>query len=645
MLQFFRNMFKSTVGAAVALLVLGLIAFAFVSGDLSNTGNIGLAKGGDRVATVGGERIDATTLGQAATNAVENVKQQDPTQSMQSFLAAGGLDRVLNDMIDRTALAAFGKDHGIIASDRLIDSEIAQIPAFKGPDGKFSETVFRQLMQQRGVSEDLVRNDLGQGLISRQLLIPASYGAVAPREAALRYAALLREKRNGTIALLPSALFAPKTPPTDAQLTAFYAQKRSRFIRPERRVIRFATFGDDALKNLAAPTEAEITTSYNANKAQYAALETRQVTQLIVPTEAAARAVADEVAKGKALEAAASAKGLSAARLGAVGKDALAAQSSPAVANAVFAAAKGAIAAPARSGLGWHVIRVDSIDVRPARSLESVKAELTTQIATTKRRQALNDLSARLEDEFDKGGNLTEAARELGVTLQETGQLTADGGVYGQAGARAPAVLGRTLQTAFAMEENKPQLAEVEPGKTFLIFDVKDISPSAPAPLAEIKQDVVVAYMLDRGATAAKTAADKVQAEVRKGATLPAAMAALGVPLPPAQPIDMDRTQLTAAGRQPPPPLMLLFSMAEGTVKTLAAPGGQGWFIVALKDIVPFPVQANDPVLPAARQQLGQLAGEEYVQQLRRAIRVEVGAKRDEAGIKAVKTQLGGGSN
>ena len=645
MLQFFRNMFKSKIGAAIALLVLALIAFAFVSGDLSNTGNLGLSTGGSKVATVGSERIDANALSQAATNAVENVKQQDPTQSMQAFLAAGGLDRVLDDMIDRAALAAFGKSHGVIASDRLIDSEIANIPAFKGPDGKFSETIFRQMMQQRGVSEELVRGDLAQGLISRQLLTPASYGAVAPRETALRYAALLREKRSGAIALLPSALFAPKTPPTDAQLTAFYTQKRSRFIRPERRVIRYATFGDEALKTVAPPTEAEIAAGYNANKAQYAALETRQVTQLIVPTEAAARAVADEVAKGKSLEAAASAKGLSAARLGAIGKAALAGQSSPAVADAVFAAAKGAIAAPARSGLGWHVMRVDGIDLRAARPLDSVRGELTTQIAATKRRQALNDLSARLEDEFDKGGNLTEAAKELGVTLQETGPLTADGGVYGQTGAHAPAILGRTLQTAFAMEENAPQLAEVEPGKTFLIFDVKDIAPSAPAPLAEIKQDVTVAYMLDKGAAAAKIAADKVQAEMRKGATLQAAMATLGVQLPPAQPIDMDRTQLTAAGRQPPPPLMLLFSMAEGTVKTLAAPGEQGWFIVSLKDIVPFPVQANDPVLPIAQKQLGQLAGAEYAQQLRRAISAEVGVKRNDAGIKAVRTQLGGGGN
>ena len=63
-------------------------------------------------------------------------------------------------------------------------------------------------------------------------------------------------------------------------------------------MIRYATFGDGALKAVPAPTEAEIAARYNANQAAYAPLETRRLTQLVVPTEAAARAIADEVAKG-----------------------------------------------------------------------------------------------------------------------------------------------------------------------------------------------------------------------------------------------------------------------------------------------------------------------------------------------------------
>lgn len=642
MLDFFRRFSKSKVGALVVLAFLALIAIAFASADVANTGSFGGIAGGDRVATVGKQRIDTATLSQSATTALENIKQQDPKMSMQGFLAAGGLEKVLDDLISRSAIAEFGRVHGIIASDRLVDSEIAKLPAFQGPDGQFSETAFRQVIQQRGMSEKLVRDDLGQGLIARQVLTPAALGATIPREMAVRYAALLRETRKGAIALLPAAAFAPSQPPSDAVLQQFYAANRNDFIRPERRVIRYATFGDAALKTIPAPTEAEIAKRYAGSKAEYAALETRRLTQLIVPTEAAAKAIAAEVASGKSLAAAATAKGLSTAAIGPIAKDALAGQSSQAVANAAFAAAGGSLAAPARSGLGWHVIHVDAVDVRPARTLDQVRGELAVVIAAEKRRAALSDLSARIEEQFDNGGNLTEAARDLGITVAETPEITADGQLYLQPGQQVPPELAKVVQTAFSMErENQPQLAEVEPGKTFVIFDVSRIAPSAPAPLAEIRQDVQTVWMLRQGFAAAKAAAQTMQAEVRKGATLTAAMAKLGRPLPPVQQVTMGREQIGQM-QQVPPALMLLFSMAERTVKVLPGPQDRGLFIVALDDIEPMAVRPNDPLVAAAQRQLGQIVGNEYADQLRRAIAAEIGVTRNADAVKAVRNQLGG---
>lgn len=647
MLQFFRSLLSSKVGAIVALVFLALIALAFASGDIANTGSFGGLAGGDRVATVGKERIDTSTLSQAATSAVERAKQNDPRSSMQSFLAAGGLDQVLDSLVSQTAVAVFGKKHGIVASDRLVDSEITKIDAFKGPDGNFSEPLFRQAIQQRGLSEKLVRDDLAQGLISRQILLPAGFGASVPREFALRYATLLTENREGTIALLPSAAFVTKTQqPTEAELSTFYASHRDRFIRPERRVIRYAAFTDAALKSVPAPTEAEIAKAYNDRRAEYAALESRRFTQLIVPTEAAARAVIAEASKGASLDAVARTKGLTTAKIGPIAKTALVAQASQAVADAAFAAPANGIAAPARSGLGWHVLHVDGIEKRAERTLDQVRGELTAQVAAQKRRAALGDFTAKLEEEFDNGANLADVAKELGLTLEQTVPITADGRSYADTSKTVPAILARTVQTAFAMErENEPQLAEVDPGKAFVIFDVTDIAPSAPAPLAEIKGDVTQAYLLSKGAAAARVAAQRVEAEVRKGTPLAAAMTALGLPLPPVEQVQMNRQQLTAGGRQIPPPLALMFSMAEGTVKTLPVTGERGFFVVSLKKIEPGKVAANDPILAAAQRELGGVVASEYAEQMRRAIRDEVGTTRNEAAIKAVRTQLGGGGN
>lgn len=645
MLQSIRGMFNSRVGVILTMVFLGLIALAFASADVSSSGGFGGIAGGDRVATVGKARIDTSTLSQTASSTLESMREQDPRMSMEAFIAQGGLDKVLDQLIDQTAITEFGRIYGIVASDRLVDSEITKIPAFRGADGNFSQDVFRQVLRQQGISEALAREEIRNGLVARQILVPAAFGAVASREQALQYTALLRERRTGSIGLLPSAAFAPKAAPTDAELQEFYSKNRDRYIQPERRIVRFAVFDETALKSVPAPTEAEIAARYNANKALYGAQETRRVTQLIVPTEAAAKAVIAEVAGGKSLEAAASTKGLSAARLDPVSRETLAQQASKPVADAVFSSAQGAIAAPGRSALGWHVMRIDAIEKRPERPLAQVRGEIVGQLTAENRRKAINDLSARIEEEIGNGAALTDIAKELGLTPQVTEPITADGAVYGKPGQQAPAVLARVMQTAFAMEaENEAQLAEVEAGETFVIFDVTQIERSAPAPLAEIREDVATAFMLDKGSVGAKAAAEKAVAQARKGTDLGTAMASLGIPLPPVDNASMNREELARIGQAVPPPLALMFSMAEGTVKMLPAPNDRGWYVVALKDIEPGKVDPTDVIIPAAQRELGTVAGREYADALRRAIRAEVGVKKNDAAIRAVSKQLTGGN-
>ncbi|MDE2412589.1 MAG: SurA N-terminal domain-containing protein [Sphingomonadales bacterium] len=645
MLQFFRNFFASRIGIGVTLGLVGLIALAFAAGDIAGGGSFGGVAGGDRVASVGKLRISTSELERAATNSVEELRQEQPRMTIKTFVDQGGLEQLLNNLIDLSAVRAFGESHGVHIGDRLVDSEIAKIPAAQGVDGKFSETAYRAFLAQRRVTDDEVRRQIIESMMARQLLAPAQLGVAAPREAVNRYAGILTEKRVGAIATLPSELFAPKTAPTDAEIVAWYGARKADYLLPERRVIRYATFTDAAVKNVPAPTDAEIAALYDKNKAVYAPSESRKVTQLVLPTEPAAKAIVTELATGKSLEAVASAKGLATADLGALTRQALSSQTSQAIADAVYGADKGKIVGPFKAPLGWTVLRVDGIENKPGRSLDQARGELSQQLALVKRRTALTDFSARIEDEFDKGASLSDVAKELGLTMSETPALLADGSVFGQQGAKAPAELARVIAAAFSMEgEKQPQLAEIEPGKTFVVFDVGTLSPAAPPPLAEIKQVIATDIQLSKGAAAAKAVAQKIEEQVRKGGDLATAIAGLGLSLPPVQKVDMARQQLQAMGQQVPPPLSLLFQMAKGKVKLIGAPRARGWFIVQLKDAIPGEVAANDPRLGELARSVAQLQGSEYSEELRSAMRNEVGVKRNENAIKAVRNRLVGGN-
>ena len=642
MIGFFRSMFQSRIGLIVTLGFVALIALAFASSDITGTGFGGVA-GGDRAATVGEATIGTAALNQSVGNAFNRAREEDPTLTMQRFTAQGAVDEVLDSMIDRFAIAEFGRAHGLVASDALVGSEIVKIPAFQGPDGRFSEAAYRQVLAQQQLSDKTVREDLAQGLVAKQVLVPAAFGASAPTALALRYAQLSRERRKGEIVLIPSASFAPAAPPSEEALAAFFKANRAAYTLPERRTLRFATFGEEAIKNRRGPTDAEIARVYETDKAKYAVSETRTITQVIVPTEAAAKALEAEVKGGKALDAAARAKGLLPSQA-AVTRAQLAAQSSAAVAAAVFQADKGTLVPPAKGALGWHVARIDDIVSKPARSLAEARGEIVAQLNEKLRRDALSDLTAGLEEAFDGGGNLGDSARELGLTLTSTAPLTASGQVFGKPGETAPPALTKVLQTAFLMDrENQPQLAEIEPGKTFLVFDVADITASAPPPLAQIRTQVIADWGKAQGAIRAKAAADKALAALARGGSLDAALASAGASGARRNAIDLGRQELIAQGRVAPP-LALLFSMAERTAKKLEAPGREGWFVIRLADIEPGKVEPGDPALPALTRELGGLAGREYAEQLRTALRREVGAEKNAAAVRAVRSQLTGGN-
>jgi len=642
MIGFFRSMFQSRIGLIFTLGFVALIALAFASSDITGTGFGGVA-GGDRAATIGEATIGTAALNESVSNAFNRAREEDSTLTMQRFTAQGGVENVLESMIDRFAIAEFGRAHGLVASDALVGSEIVKIPAFQGADGRFSEAAYRQVLAQQQLSDKAVREDLAQGLVAKQVLVPAAFGASAPITLALRYAQLSRERRKGEIVLIPSASFVPTAPPSEEALAAFFKANRAAYTLPERRTLRFATFGEEAIKNRRGPTDAEIARAYETDKAKYAASETRTTTQVIVPTEAAARALEAEVKGGKALDAAARAKGLLPSQA-AVTRTQMAAQSSAAMADAVFKAEKGALVPPAKGALGWHVARVDGITQKPAQSLADVRGEIVARLDTKLRRDALSDLTAGLEEAFEGGGNLGDSARELGLTLTTTAPLTANGQVFGKPGETAPPALAKVLQTAFLMDrENQPQLAEIEPGKTFLVFDLANIMASAPPLLAQIRARVIADWGKAQGAIKAKAAADKALAALARGGSLDAALASAGARGVQRNAIDLGRQELVAQGRVAPP-LALLFSMAERTAKKLEAPGREGWFVIRLADIEPGKVEPGDPALPALTRELGGLAGREYAEQLRTALLREVGAETNAAAVRAVRSRLTGGN-
>jgi len=320
--------------------------------------------------------VTTAELRESANNSYREVQGNDPTLTMQEFIADGGLGQVLDTLLDRVAVSEFGRMLGLRAGENLINSEIIKIPAFRGADGNFSDEVYRAALQQQGLTDKIVREDLTDGLIARQVLIPAVFGSKFPDKIVRRYVSQLRERREGTNALVPAELFAPEGDPTDKQLQAYYRENREDFILPERRTVRYAVFGADSMGERINPTDAEIRQRYQQNAELYRASEERTFTQLIVPTRQAAESFRERIVGGASIASVANEAGLETSQIGPIRKEDYAQQANSAVADAVFGADDGSVAPIARSPLGFHVVRIDDVTTIPARSLAEARPEI-----------------------------------------------------------------------------------------------------------------------------------------------------------------------------------------------------------------------------------------------------------------------------
>lgn len=644
MITILRRIFNSRIGLIGSFIFIALVAIAFAGSDVTNTFmGTGTGLGGATVAEVGKHDVTAEELSMRVQNQLDVQRREAPGLDMTSFVNAGGFEQTLEQIINVRALEGFAARIGLGVSKRLVDGEIASIPAFNGPDGRFDRNTFLSVLAQRKVSERQLRDDIASDLLTRQMLVPVAGAARVPMAVARPYAQLSLEARGGLVGFVPSAAMAKGNPPTEAELTAYYSKNVARYTVPERRVIRYAMFGKVMLAEKVKPTEADIAAYYNANAAQYAASETRTLTQVILQDQNAARAFEAKVTGGASFAAAATQAGLEPSTLVDQDRAKFAALSSKAAADTAFAATRGAILPPQRSGLGWHVIRVDSVTAIPARSLAAARGEIVEKLGKQKLDEALADLAARIEDSIADGATFDEVVKANGLSAIATPAITASGIDPDNPAFRPDAAFARFIEPAFqAAVEDDPVVETIVSGEQYALSDVERIIPATPRPLAAIRAQVVGEFELERASRAAKAIADAIVAKASKGVPLARAMAEAGVKLPAPEAIGGKRMDLTAGGKRVPPPLALLFSMAEKRAKRLEAPGKQGWFVVYLDKITPGDIATQPELVAGLQREFARVTGQEYVAQFVNATKAELGVKRNAKAAATLKRQLTG---
>jgi peptidyl-prolyl cis-trans isomerase D len=630
----------------LGVLFISLVAIVITGFGTSGSGGIGGlggGLGGDTAASVGGEKITTTRLRDETNRQLQKMRAENPGLDMATFLRRGALEEIVTQLIQMTANVVFGEKHGLAVSRQMVDREIAGIPAFQNLAGQFDPLAMQRALQQERMSEDQLREELRSRMIERQLVLPAAGSASVPQGLAFQYASLLLEQRTGMMGAVSSAAMGAGSEPSEAELQAFYRSGIGRYTIPERRVIRYAAFGAENVAAQSQATEAEIAAAYKRNAGAYAPRENRTLSQVVLSDEKTARALGQKIAAGTPFAQAAASAGYGAAdiRIGDKSKEDFAKVSSSEVANAVFAAAKGANVGPLRSGLGWHLVHVDDVKTVAGRPLEAVRAELAKRISEQKAQNALSELATRLQNEVGDGASFEEVAKKAGLQIRETPPVTGTGQAPGVAGWAPPAEVQPLLESAFAMDaEDEPTIEQIGTEQRFALMTLGRVVAAAPPPLAQIRDRVKADLVATRAQERARAVAQSIISKINSGVAPAQAFAEAQVKLKAPQTITAVRRDIARQGQQVPPPLAMLFNLPKGKARLLKAPGTDGWFVVYLDRIVPGNAAAEPQLTQAVKTQFAAILGDEYAQQFSASLRASVKVKRNDGAIGKLKAEL-----
>jgi peptidyl-prolyl cis-trans isomerase D len=640
MLSFFRRVSKSKIGTWIMAMVVIAIMGGFALADLSNfgTGNLGFGMGSSTLAKVGNQQVGDREMRDAMQRRLQQVREQNPEADYATI--QGDFDQILDSLVDERALIAFAEKFGFRLSKRLVDAEIAQIPAAKGLNGKFNEQAYLAFLAQQRLTDAQVREIISGSLLQRLLFTPVRAIPRVPVSLANPYADMLLEARQGDVAAVPVDAFKSGLNPTDADLQRYYAANGKRYMVPEQRVIRIARIGPEQVANVSASDE-EVAAYYNSNKASYAPKETRTLSQAVAQDQKTAAAIATKAKAGGTLQAAASGTNAPVTSVGEQTREGYAGIAGDKAAAAVFSAPSGSVVGPIQSEFGWVVVKVESTKSEGGKTLEQARSEIAAKLTADKRKSAIEDLVDKVQTAVDDGANFVEAAGQAKLPVTATPLITANGASRSDASYKLPPELAPALKTGFDIAPNDPsEVVTLPNGQGYALVSPAQVVPAAPAPLASIRQQVAADWINGQATERARAVAQAIAAKTARGVSLGDAVKQSGAAIPPAQPLAARRIQIAMASGQVPPALQMLFTVSQGKSRMVADPQRRAFYIVKVTKIVSGNALLQPALIAQMQNELQQAIGADYESQFMAAIRAEMKVKRNDAAIEAEKRQI-----
>ena len=523
-----RKAGQSLIGKAVIFVLFGFLIFSFA---IWGIGDIFQGYGRNSVARVGKTEIGLEQMRTAYQNELQTLTRQQRRQVTPDMARALGLDRqVLSKLVTEATLDQTARGMRLAVSDETIRNLIFEDPNFRDASGNFSAPRFNELLRSNGFTEaTYVREQ--RASILRQQLAEMVVGVVAAPVALQEIGHRLRnERRDVTLARLPASAAGEIAAATDEQLKSFFDARKAGFRAPEYRSANVLSISAETLADPTQVSDDEAKARYEQVKAQrFGSPETRTIQQISFPTLEEAQAARARIEEGDTFEAAAFARGVLEKDL-TLGTFSRTQVVDAAVREAAFALAEDAVSAPVVGGFGPVLLRVTTINPERVRPYDEVAAELKQEIATTKASGRITELHDKIEDQRAAAKPLAEIAKEFNLPLRALGPV--DASLRKADGTQEPPLAGgdAAVQAIFRSDVGVDNEAIRLPRDTgYVWFDLTKIDPARERTFEESKAEVEAQWRADEIATRLSARTRELVQRLDKGEAFDAVAASAGL--------------------------------------------------------------------------------------------------------------------
>ena len=491
MLQKIREKFTGLF----AVILLGIIGVSFVFFGIGNFNFLG--------ATWAAKVEDVEISVFQLENAYQNqLLQREDYTSLSPAMLQMIRSNTLESLIREMAIEVHVADAGYRVGDEQIAQAIQEEPQFQ-TDGVFDRNLYYAWLDQMVIDARMFEaqqrrayrtSQLQRGIAATAFVTPSEYR---------RYLNLVAEQRIVSLATFDIAALADTIVVRDEDVQAYYDARPDDFRSPESVDFEYVELQRDTVAAEIEIAEDVLQQYYEDNSSRFLQDEQRQARHILIlfgddeaAAEEEATALTVRAQAGEPFEDLArqySDDGGSSAQGGDLGL-LMHSQMPGALGDAIFAMSAGEIVGPVRSEFGFHVVKVDSIEVGGPLPLDQVRGELLQELRQQGMEQRYLDLERQLADAVFDAESMQDIADAAGLEVKAVSGFTRSGGEPFGAN---QAVIDTIFDPLVFTDRQISDLVEVS-GDRSIMVKVTDYHPEARRPLEEVRDDIVFAMQSER---------------------------------------------------------------------------------------------------------------------------------------------------